>query len=383
MKLNSQCSLGLLLGLLFSVAGLNAQITFTGLILINPFNDPAGSSAFGINANGGVLGNDQSNRAFIWSAGSATQIVNTLGDRRVDANEINASGQVVGRALQSSGPDQIFIWTSGAGMTEISNTLSAGDAEANGINNAGTVVGQVAGVGMENRRVAFRWTAGGGMVELVNSVYATGESDANAINQYSQVGGVVYDENYDSIAVRWESDGSATVLSLPVDWRSPDVRGINSAGWLVGTVIDDEEGFYRPFLWNGAEVQILGSLGEDSDAYGSGLNDFGQVVGESTSGAFLFSDGQMYALNDLAAEFLVGEGEVGFQSLLWANGINNSGDIVGVGEYFDGVNFYEAGFLLTTSAIPEPSTYAAIFGGMVLLGALIRRRYRSGRQRDA
>lgn len=378
MKTKHHQILGLLVGLLGSVAGLNAQITFTGLTLINPFNDPAGSSAFGLNANGVVLGNDRSNRAFIWSAGSATQIVNTLGDRRVDANAINAAGQVVGRALQSAGPDRAFIWTSGAGMTAITNTLGTGDSEANGINDVGTVVGQVDRVGAENRQAAFRWTAAGGMVELVNSVYATGASDAHAINQNNQVVGVVTDENFNQSPVRWESDGSATVFSLPTGWRISAARHINAAGWVAGTLVEDEEGFFRPFLWDGAAVQILGSLGEDSDAYALDINDFGQVVGESNSGAFLFSDGQLFALNDLATAFLVSGTTVGFQSLRFAHAINNAGDIVGVGDYFDGVSVYEAGFLLTTgSAIPEPSAFAVVAGLLALGAAGGRRRARS------
>ncbi|MEY3774113.1 MAG: hypothetical protein RLZZ129_893 [Verrucomicrobiota bacterium] len=116
-------------------------------------------------------------------------------------------------------------------------------------------------------------------------------------------------------------------------------------------------------------------MSEDSDAYGSAVNDFGQLVGESTSGAFLFSDNQLFALNDLAAAFLVDGTTVGFHSLRYAYDINNAGWIVGVGEYFDGVDFYEAGFLLTTAAaIPEPSTYAALAGALALGLTVWRRR---------
>lgn len=376
MKPATLLPLFLLAGLLAGSAGLRAQISFTDLVLINPFNDAGGSSAFDISANGVVLGRDGSDRAFIWSAGVATEIVNTLGNRRVDANGINAASQVVGRALQSSGPDQAFVWSGGAGMTAIPNTLSTADIEAYGINDAGAVVGDVNGVGPDNRRVAFRWTAAGGLVELVNNVHATGNSQAVAINGNNQVAGTVTDENGDSRPVRWEGDGSATVLALPSGWVSADARDINAAGWLTGTALN-EEGFYRPFLWNGADFQILGSLGEDSDAFGIDINDSGQVVGESNSGAFLFSGGELFALNDQASDFLVDGSTVGFQSLFFANAINNAGDIVGVGEYFDGENFFEAGFLLTTgSLIPEPSSYAAILGGLALGAVMIRRRRR-------
>jgi len=85
----------------------------------------------------------------------------------------------------------------------------------------------------------------------------------------------------------------------------------------------------------------LGTLGSDySIAYG--INDVGKVVGDSftSSGqphAFLWNNGKMFDLNNLLSD------NSGWE-LVSAQGINNRGQIVGYGFFYD--QGYKA-FLLT------------------------------------
>ncbi|MBS0632299.1 MAG: PEP-CTERM sorting domain-containing protein [Verrucomicrobia bacterium] len=46
-----------------------------------------------------------------------------------------------------------------------------------------------------------------------------------------------------------------------------------------------------------------------------------------------------------------------------------SGSLTGAGFYFDDISY-----AISAAPVPEPSAYAAILGGMALLGVIIRRR---------
>lgn len=374
MKLHQARCLLFPLALFAGVAGLHAQPTFTGLTMIDP-NGSQSSRVSAINATGQVLVDDNEGNLFLWSGGSSTQITNGFGAGPVYASirgGLNDSGQVTGY-VEVGEDKHYFIWSSGSGMTELTTESIE---QVRGLNNSGQVVGQAAG----EPNYAFTWSSGGGTTALVNPYNNTGYGDA--INSSGQVAGTANNSNGDLLAVRWESNGTMTEIAV---LGMGGVSAINSSGHVVGDFVDMDTFTDKVFYWDGTTMTTIDVLSENDDGYASAINASGSIVGTSEGDddmrAFLYVSGATYDLNALAAGYLVeNEGDTaGFIRLENAYGINDAGQIIGQGIYYDGIgDTYNAAFFLNSlTAVPEPSTYAAIFGGLAL-GFVAWRRRRTG-----
>lgn len=131
------------------------------------------------------------------------------------------------------------------------------------------------------------------------------------------------------------SDGSATGLDGSVGdfWNGAPSSSevINNSGQIVGgAVMGGTSEFVHGFLYDNGHMTDLGNLPSttDPESIATGINDSGQVVGESfdESGAplaFLYGNGQMADLNSL-----VTSGST-LGTLEYANAINNNGQIIG------------------------------------------------------
>ena len=239
----------------------------------------------------------------------------TLGGRNSFAHDINNNGQVVGEADLSEGPVHAFLYSGGPlldlGILDSRYTGSY----AYGINDVGQIVGACY---IDGGSVRAFLRSGGVMIDL--GTFGGEDSGASRINNSGHV-----------------------------------VGGANTPG--------DEVGY--AYKYSGGSMTDLGTLGgPSSQAYD--INNSGQIVGvtylsdieEST--AFICDGGPMANLNafiDPASHW----------TLLSANAINSSGQIVG-----DGINAagqYHA-FLLTP--IPEPASLTLLtIGGFAIL---VRRR---------
>jgi probable HAF family extracellular repeat protein len=318
-----------------------------------------------------------------------------LGGSSSTGYAVNNSGTVAGWGLNSSGGVQAFVSTPG-GASGL--PLGAGtESFAYGINDAGTVVGNTYINGQSHATI---WT-GSGTTVLGANTYAT------AINDSGEVTG----SNGQAFV---ETDGQVQNLAMPSGMEWSAAYGINGAGEVVG---DGElaNGTFRGLIWSpdGSVVMLgtfggsssqatdvndngevvgfaslangyqhafsamddmlinLGTLGESSYAYG--VNDTGEIVGYSyldngAQHAFLYDDGSMLDLNSLLP---ANSGWVLEEAL----GINNAGQITGMGLY-DG---QETAFLMTDpgdiAAVPEPGAILAIAAGIGLM-ALLRPRAR-------
>jgi probable HAF family extracellular repeat protein len=160
---------------------------------------------------------------------------------------------------------------------------------------------------------------------------------ATAINDLGQVVGIsgtcgtAVGGSTAAHAVLWESGAPTNIGNLGgVAWNTP--TAINNRGVIVG--FSDLPGDsaaspnYHAFIWTktGGIIDI-GTLPGDSFSIAWGINEQGQVVGQSinasgSSRAFLWQSGVMTDLNTL----LVAAGPL---SLVYANDINDSGEIVG------------------------------------------------------
>ena len=144
------------------------------------------------------------------------------------------------------------------------------------------------------------------------TVTTLGPGVANSVNASGQAVG------YNGLQAVLYSGGTVQSLgTLPGGSRS-DATGINDSG-QIGRVIQYQRRCLPRILYSGTSMQELGTLG-GPDSYGLGINDSGQVVGYSYTGAsnpsraFLFGGGSMTNVG----------GIVGV-----AYAINNNGQVVG------------------------------------------------------
>jgi probable HAF family extracellular repeat protein len=158
----------------------------------------------------------------------------------------------------------------------------------------------------------------------------------------------------------------STFLNLTLSGSRSYAYGINQAGHVVGQATTAGNAETHAFLFNGEAVLDLGTLG-GTQSIAHALNALGHVVGASTTAgnatthATFYTGGILYDLNSLVPA----PGGWVFSEAL---GINDAGAIVGHGL----IGGQQHAFLLTP--IPEPSTYALIFGAGVLGLAAWRRR---------
>jgi probable HAF family extracellular repeat protein len=209
-------------------------------------------------------------------------------------------------------------------VTDLGN-LGGGSSCAYGINNAGLIVGNgyieaTSNLGLHLQH-AFLYS--GGQIQDLGTPsnpqgMPTVYSYAYGINDAGLIVGCATDELGATSIGYLYSGGQMQQLT---GWIS--AQAVNNAGQVVGCAWPASGNYTHAFLYSGGQMQDLGTLPGDVKSFAYGLNNAGQVVGQSESSrgalqAFLYSGGQMQALGTIAG---------GFSSI--AYGINDSGQVVG------------------------------------------------------
>lgn len=350
-----------------SIAAAQALYSITE---ITPFEGGNLSNATAINNAGQIAGyavTGGHSHAFIYENGVKTDL-GTFGGPRSFAYGINASGQVVGNASVPGFPggDHAFVSTNGGPKTDLGLFPGGGSsAYASGINASGQIVGNAYLADNFTRR-AFRYSDG---VMTMLGTLGGNSSRALDINDSglivgSSATGVGFAEHAFVINARGVMFGLGTFGgSFSFGYA------INNAGHAVGQSYTTGNAEQHAFHFTGEALIDLGTLGGTSSA-AYDINSSNEIVGSASTPdnldvhAVLFSDGEVIDLNALV---VADSGWVLNEAL----SINDFGLIVGRGT----LNGQQRGFLLTPTAIPEPSSYSAM-GGLAALGFGVLRRRR-------
>ena len=207
----------------------------------------------------------------------------------IGAFDLNDAGQVVG--WRGNGDDLTrpwngFVWSPTGGMLD----LGVGPA-AFGINNAGQVIGRDQDPATLEFH-AFTWTASTGVRRLRQlaggAEFATADfSEAVAVNGAGQIAGHISNGGGYRAFVR---DPGGTIRFLPIPQGLPpqDVLafGMNDAGDVVGRVYLGNSS-YHAYLWPAAGgFRDLGDLpGGLVQAAGVRINNRGQILGDALTSA--------------------------------------------------------------------------------------------------
>ncbi|HUF98792.1 MAG TPA: alpha/beta fold hydrolase, partial [Ilumatobacter sp.] len=110
---------------------------------------------------------------------------------------------------------------------------------------------------------------------------------AAAINDAGQVAGVGYPNRDTAVLVRWNSDGSPSVLDAPTA-ALYQVEEINESGAIVGSVFFEGATAYEAFRYDGTGFHVLERPAVGGSAAANGINDAGITVGTSNQHAVMW-----------------------------------------------------------------------------------------------
>jgi len=308
----------------------------------------------------------------------------TLGGTSSFGTALNDAGHATGYSLTAAGETRAFYWTPGGGMQNL-GIIGTGSSQGLDINNNNDIVGQTGGK-------AFRWESGTGMV----TIDGANNGSANGLNNSDAAVGSRAITVSTSRSLKWDS---ANTVSNPFPTTNSQAQAINDLGQYVGTT--PAAGYYSTST-NAVTVlsmsptdinnsrHIVGSLGgiaalldfdtnmttllgklnpSDPNSQALGINQAGTVVGVSNgSGAFIVDSSMtMASLTSLL--------DVGFAgwNILTATDINNSGSIIGVGQ-FNGVSH-----AVILTPVPEPTTCFLALSAALVVPLLRKTRQRNNR----
>src|SRR5260221_3109177 len=203
------------------------------------------------------------------------------------------------------------------GITDLGALPGNSTSKAYGLNN----LGQAVGISDSVNAIATLFR--NGTATNMNTLNAD-VSVATCISGSSQAAGYNIFYSNPNLIFRAFLYGNGGMTDIQSDSLFPfgtQAYGINSSGMVVvqGWVTNES---FHVFLYSGRRIVDLGG---GFQASASAINDAGQIVGNTTTGAFLYSNGKMVSL-----------GAPSGANSSWANAINSTGNMIAGYLFFNG-----------------------------------------------
>ncbi len=268
-----------------SIAGTSGTINVTPAAYVSPDLGTLGGAytiAAGMNNSGTVVGTSLTaggySHAFSYANGTLTDL-GTLGGSNSIGTGINSAGDIVGYSyLVDGGPAHIFVCYGGGTMTDL-GTFGGNSTMANAINDEGTIVGDyVTTLGSVD---PFSYS-NGTFIDLGTVANGTGpfgggpqfwDISATGIDNAGEIIGTSTFDEMGDLIYWYMNPGSDVATTLP---QAPNktTDAINNSGTIVGTnAIPGESTYGFTYTSDGGQIP-LGAI-----SYATAINNLGTVAG--------------------------------------------------------------------------------------------------------
>lgn len=218
----------------------------------------------------------------IWRSGNPTQLPLPSGETLGDANDVNAGEIAVGSV--NSGSLQKAVYYSGNTATLISQTTANGSffVTAFGINDSNRIVGN--GIDPTNaaRNVGMVFDIGSNSAFEVGALPNANGALAFGIGNGGHIVGASMMNQGAGLPFIWTQATGMVAIPLPTGTSQGSARGVNTAGWAVGTA---SSAFAIPFLYDGTSTYRLQDLIPANSGWDLSTN--------TSSSAMAISDGNI------------------------------------------------------------------------------------------
>lgn len=333
------------------------------------------SYAYAINNNGLIVG-EMGGRPVKWENGGMKYIggLSTYFSSRGSAIDVNDAGDIVGSAWTDEYEYHATIWTEGQ-VKDLGVVAGQKYSSASVINNKGVVGGTVA---VEQGYSAALWSS-----HSMSILERGPGNDSGMITGMNDVGDILYREERSGVGLIGSyiimASGSKIILRGLDGINDPQANGINNYGSIVGSSSTKpprgERSKSHATLWVEGDAHDLGALPGFEYSSAFSISNSGFIVGESYSpvsgvmAGTLWANGDILDLNDFLDPSDVSDGWV----IKSAVDVNDAGAIVG----YASNKLTGAVHAYLLSPIPEPGTYALMLAGLGAVAGAARARRRA------